>query len=361
MSDEIALGYSGGYRAPCVRSPREAVHTDLTLTPVGGMAWSPDGTELALSASGMFGTLEMGVITLADCSWRVLTDTGPQGLSWSPDGTEIAVDDKVVSANDGQVVRDFGHGGSHPSWHPDGDLIAFTAPDGIRVVAADSGAPDPGQLLIPGGHRPSWSPDGTRIAYGTGLRAAHAAADGSGEVLLPEMFSYPDQVGWSPDGQRLTFVGSVDHPEAGEILGGACVTVTLDGELDQMPLSSQCNGMALRPPHEPDPTPDMTLVYLYRKNDLAAPPSWHNSGNQTLWHVELGHAWPATPDPSLLPPEACGPGWAVQIDWTTNLARHHVPHQISRERSTNILGWGTVVQAARHHSLEYLVDVPDCP
>ncbi len=104
---------------------------------------------------------------------------------------------------------------------------------------------------------------------------------------------------------------------------------------------------------------DLTLVYVYRKINTAAPASWGNSGPQTLILVRNGHRWTRDLDLSLLPDGVCGPGWAVQEDQTHGLSRDEVPIVVDRATGTGVLGWPPIV-AARHRDLERYLDVPEC-
>ncbi|KGM14122.1 hypothetical protein N869_03855 [Cellulomonas bogoriensis 69B4 = DSM 16987] len=375
--DEFVYAFGNGFHGPCLRHPYNPV-TELSLLPryqAQEFAWSQDGSMLAIEAESMLGAelgsvrYGLGVVRLSDCTWHDLGNPRLAGMSWSPDGTEIATGNRVISATDGTHIRDLGYTGRDPAWHPDGDRIAYRGSGGIYVVAADGSTPPPGDLLIPWAGMPAWSPDGTRIAYLTGGRVAHSAADGTDQALLPDDFDYPSRVTWSPEGERLAVTAEAfTYREYDEVFHGSCIAMTLDGQVDNLILESECRDVAWRPAREPDPTPEMTLVYLYRKVDPDAPPSWHNSGHQTLLHVEFGHTWPRDLDPQLLESHICGPGWAVQMDQVVRLVRHRVPLSIPfyyMDSSDGTwrrggLGWGTVVQAARHHSLEYVTDVPDC-
>lgn len=105
-------------------------------------SWSPDGEQIAYISqdSAMFSTEQAETIYIIDVdgsnSREVVAMTGDVGgLKWSPDGTQLAFS---VIANDGAAVyivnadgtdltRITGedYHGMAPTWSPDGDWIAF--------------------------------------------------------------------------------------------------------------------------------------------------------------------------------------------------------------------------------------------
>jgi Tol biopolymer transport system component len=190
----------------------------LTGDFTGSLAWSPDGTRIALERSP--GLWVMG----ADGSnLKKLADSGTTP-AWSPDGTRIAFTSftagknvAVMDADDGshlvQLTHTTGDGGTNPSWSPDGTKIAFDRTDGVNdgvwVMSADGTTSPP--VKIHDGHGfPDWSPDGTRIAISTGFAVSIMDADGTHVTPLTTRVVGPGgftdfHARWSPDGTKLVF------------------------------------------------------------------------------------------------------------------------------------------------------------
>lgn len=89
-----------------------------------------------------------------------------------------------------------------------GSLIAYTAPDGIRLVRAEGGdswrVPGTGSM-----DSPHWAPDGERFAavdLGSSGQAYSFARDGSDRDRLPAA-GIETTPAWSPDGRRIAVVG----------------------------------------------------------------------------------------------------------------------------------------------------------
>ena len=176
--------------------------------------------------------------------------------------------------------------GSHPSWSPDGRLIAFVSPHddptnpqderhfglNISVMNADGLAQT---RLTDNWARdidPSWSPDGKRIAFasdrdgnwqiyvmnvdGTGpIRLsddpaveeyAHGSLDGRRDTGVPRLTDGPagnDNPSWSPDGRRIVFVSYRDE-------GSEVYVMNADGS-DQTRLTDN-SAREMRPVWSPD-------------------------------------------------------------------------------------------------------------
>ncbi len=169
------------------------------ITP--GLAWSPDGTQLAftgLSSGIRVVDLETGVSTSIDPAGEI----SEEDIAWSPDGMRLVL---VVYA-DGRPR-----------------IIVVNADGSDRRILVDHGLNDQGLNQDP--IHPSWSPDGTRIAYVTWPRGRQGdvseiwviGADGSDATRLfhggccvadPDYFVTAGSTRgpvWSPDGSRIAF------------------------------------------------------------------------------------------------------------------------------------------------------------
>jgi TolB protein len=90
---------------------------------------------------------------------------------------------------------------------PKGGLIAFSGPEGVRLVRSEGGR----SWLVSGAggmSGPVWAPDGNRLAAAKGDDVSSTysfAADGSARERLP--FDVETTPVWSPDGRRMVVVG----------------------------------------------------------------------------------------------------------------------------------------------------------
>jgi len=138
--------------------------------------WSPDGQRIAFVKNETAGGGDVYVINVDGSGERKLMGVGPTNalpLAWSQDGSRLAV------ATGGLFVVDLATGEKRklsenapypPAWSPDGTQLAFTFWEGDRpwqsasvyIVNAD-GSGQPQKLTD--GSGPAWSPDGSRIAF----------------------------------------------------------------------------------------------------------------------------------------------------------------------------------------------------
>jgi len=166
---------------------------------ISGLAWSPDGTRLALTDTDFEAECdELSTVQPDGTNQLFLTscDQYSGNPSWSPDGTTIALSALSVDVFAFGIFLYDATGGSVPRMLDTGSLEAATvawSPDGSRIAFASRGAegveydvyvvdPDGAHLTrltrAPGDDgSPAWSPDGTRIAF-----VSHR--DGNGEIYV---------------------------------------------------------------------------------------------------------------------------------------------------------------------------------
>jgi dipeptidyl aminopeptidase/acylaminoacyl peptidase len=173
-----------------VRTPRDRS--------VGEVAWSPDGTRLALTIEVDPPRFLVGPTPSGDDAptARRITRIDWQ---WDEEGTidrwsHLHVVDATQGATPRRVTAG-DWGASQIAWSPDGRTIAFTSdqrPEADTVpcgsiwsIDVDAEAPEPRQVLELGGpvDRAAWSPDG-RWLTAVGFVAADAVDDTSPELVV---------------------------------------------------------------------------------------------------------------------------------------------------------------------------------
>lgn len=185
---------------------------------VGGAAWSPDGTKLAIVAfitgpNGDYGRIF--VVGRDGSGLRQVTPettnfTVDQSPSWSPDGTRIFYSHfgelSVINA-DGTGATSLGVSGQQPALSPDGRQIVFmTYVSGVTtIMIADASGANVRPLTTPpagGDQMPRWSPDGRRIVFqrveGGTSHLYVMMADGTGVTKLSAATQAEYSASWSP-------------------------------------------------------------------------------------------------------------------------------------------------------------------
>jgi Tol biopolymer transport system component len=135
------------------------------------VAWSPDGTQIAIGAEGNISVINTDGTGLT----RLTEDDNSFAPMWSPDGTRIAFYSQcfgcqlsVMNADGSEKVNLTKNKGTFltPKWSPDGTKIAFSQQgpeyNTLFSVKAD-GSEEPVELAH--GKCPAWSPDATQIAF----------------------------------------------------------------------------------------------------------------------------------------------------------------------------------------------------
>lgn len=211
-----------------------------TSTLRGCVTWSPDSTRVAYVVDdpawslGSWNQWQLHVATVDGEITSVFDNFGGNfGMAWSPDGSAIALRGQREDSFDGiwivpvdggapQLLSQVSGGCDPPSlaWSPDGSRIASSGEDGfgsyIRILSTDGSS----DYTIASGRASScgavaWSPDGARLAWGGENTVANRIVllnpDGSAliylaAVTLPGETETPDIDGgpiWAPDGTSL--------------------------------------------------------------------------------------------------------------------------------------------------------------
>ncbi len=213
----------------------QAERLAVVVGSVPSLAWSPDGTRLAVVSH--LDRDALTVMDLAGRSQRLLVDSvaAIQTLAWSPDGQWIAfaASSAPASGEPSYLYRVQIHSGatrqltsatagaatealiySNLAWSPDGEWLVFDASGSrdrrraVYRVSAAGGEP----ALLAEGCCADWSPDGAWILYISmgedGLRHLFRVpvVGGQAEQINTTALDVSGQVEWSPDGAWLVFV-----------------------------------------------------------------------------------------------------------------------------------------------------------
>jgi hypothetical protein len=222
-----------------------------------GLAWSPDGTKIAIGAPNFLGT-SAGVVYIINATTGSLINTinSINGvgsifafcLTWSPDSSKIAVGAfgttpgngavHIINPSNGNLLLTITNPspstsnsfGTSVSWSPDGTKIAASASFStasansyVFIVNASTGGLINTIASISGngtgfGFGLAWSPDGSKLAIGTpqylsGIGIVYIVNPNNGNLITSinsftnsqDSFGY--SVTWSADGTKLA-IGS---------------------------------------------------------------------------------------------------------------------------------------------------------
>ena len=207
-------GYPDLYRAfPFERRPEQtlAAFVGINTAP----SFSPDGKSIAMTLS-KDGNPEVYVLTLATGTMRRLTrhagiDTEP---TWAPTGRQLAfISDRTGSPNlyvmdaEGTSVRQLTSGGFHtqPRWSPKGDVIAYTARQGIHDIwLINVDGSNPRRLTGGAGDNQgaTWAPSGRHLAFQSNRNGRWQIMamliDGSAQAVITTGSAEATSPSWSP-------------------------------------------------------------------------------------------------------------------------------------------------------------------
>ncbi|MCX6381892.1 MAG: LpqB family beta-propeller domain-containing protein [Armatimonadetes bacterium] len=193
--------------------------------------------------------------------------------------------------------------GTHPSWSPDGSMIAFESKAngkrGISVVNSDGS----NETRITNNNAtdedPVWSPDGTKIAFtsnrdaGTdgNLEIYVMSADGSNQTRLTNNRFIDQQPAWSPDSAKIAFVSNRDGDQEIYVMnadGSSQRRLTERAGADIQPAWSPAANIAYTqlgdtPAEIGIMTPNGVKLSGFRKRNVPlAEPSWSPDGRQIV-------------------------------------------------------------------------------
>lgn len=179
--------------------------------------WSRDGKRLFVPIERERGGEALVVDVRTGAQTRVLVHA-VGGAAWSPAGSRIAVagESGIVlvdadGSNRHQLTRD--PNDSEPAWSPDGERIAFVSGSDLYTVDVDGGPPDHVLRERDETFAPQWSHDGRWLAFSppdaeTGLSPLDVVRpDGTGRRRLARD---AEQFAWSPRDQTLLYVRAGD-------------------------------------------------------------------------------------------------------------------------------------------------------
>ncbi len=173
--------------------------------------WSPNSRYLVTSYAGE-GADVWDTSTGKKVGQMQFSAVGSNTNKWSPDGTKIAgIDEGSPSVTiwnpfgSGDVLTEFDVGSTSSfDWSPDGERIATSYKDGIKIWDAHKGTLIQTMVGRAVSHI-EWSPDGKKIASRAGLIDIFIWDVASGYISTDYDFhdQLVTQIAWSPDGQYI--------------------------------------------------------------------------------------------------------------------------------------------------------------
>ena len=200
---------------------------------VYSLAWSPDGKQLAASVTCSIDEFHGEVILKIwdTATWKVVSQLAFDedlinerilDIAWSPDGTKLAVSTDVhgvmvLDLNSSKIIShqtEFAGSVQEISWSPDGSRLVSTGEMAYslrRWKVSDDESVRLYDQRVSNPLHVAWSPDGERLASGHMLGAvclwtvATNKCNGFIQAHRSAVFS----LAWSPDSQKLATGGGV--------------------------------------------------------------------------------------------------------------------------------------------------------
>ena len=199
------------------------------------VAWSPDGTKLAAGTSG--GDSEKVVVL--DSEGNLLWQSEDLGedvwsVAWSPDGTKLAIGTilrvMVLEYNGNTLWQSEITGlAMSVAWSPDGERLAAGIVNGIIIVFDKNGIELWSKGYATSISSVAWSPDGTKLAAGTsgGDSEKVVVLDSEGNLLWQseDLGGWVESVAWDKNGYKIVAGVGADCT-----CGGYGKVVVLDSE-----------------------------------------------------------------------------------------------------------------------------------
>ena len=165
-----------------------------------GIAWSPDGSELAyVHVDGHIEVYFSHGVLSRRFTTQLSTDAWPS-IDWTSDGIiyfSSSFDGKIYTLHsDGSGIDSLSISGSDFEVSPDGETLAYTTGDypdrQIFLLNVGNGA----TTYLTDGHGPEWSPDSRQIAFFHNREIVIINQDGSGKQTVYEGSGWA--IDWSP-------------------------------------------------------------------------------------------------------------------------------------------------------------------